>query len=185
MKRSTLLFIVMAIAQLGVLAWIILGQERILKQGEVFLFKTAPVDPRDPFRGEYVRLDFAAEEGPWTMPDTMAYGRSDYYAVLATDSEGYATVTTLLTNAPEAGPYIKVKAMSWGGKQIDRIMLPFDRYYLQEGDGPRTEDLLQPTWNEGEVTPGLPAHAVVRVLDGEAVVEDLIVDGKPLREWLK
>lgn len=185
MKRSTLLFSLMVVVQLVLLAWIIVGQERILQRGEVFLFQTAPVDPRDPFRGEYVRLEFEAEEGPWTMPDTVDYGRSDYYATLSTDSAGYAQINRLLNNPPTSGPFIKVKAMSWDGAQIDRILLPFDRYYLQEGDGPKTEDLLQPDWNDGEVTPGLPAHAIVRILDGEAVVEDLIVDGKPLREWLK
>lgn len=185
MKRNTLLFALMVIAQLVVLGWIILGQERVLKHGEVFLFKTAPVDPRDPFRGEYVRLDFEAEEGPWSFPDPTALGRSDYYATLGTDSMGYAVLTNLLPQAPDIGAYIRVKTLSWGGDQVDRIMLPFDRYYLHEGDGPRTEELLRPTWNDGEVSPGLPAHAVVRVFQGEAVIQDLIVDGKPLHEWLK
>lgn len=184
MKRSTLLFVLMVALQLVLLAWMIIGHERILKQGEVFRFKTAPVDPRDPFRGEYVRLDFEAEEGPWNMPDTSALDRSTYYALLSTDSAGYALIDALHTSVPAAGNYIRVRAMSWDGERIDRVMLPFDRYYLQEGDGPKTEELLLPEWNDGERIPGLPAHAVVRVLDGEAVVEDLVVDGRPLREWL-
>jgi uncharacterized membrane-anchored protein len=186
MKRSTLLLVLMAVAQLGVLAWTILGQERILKQGEVFLFKTAPIDPRDPFRGEYVRLDLEAEEGPWPHPDTtLAFGAPRLYARLGTDAEGFARITALHLEPPTDGPYLKVKAMWWGGEDIPRIMLPFDRYYLQEGDGPKAEKLLRPQWNNSTWTEALPAHAVVRVLDGEAAVADLIVDGKPLREWLE
>ncbi|MBK6341440.1 MAG: GDYXXLXY domain-containing protein [Flavobacteriales bacterium] len=61
MNRKPLLFLGIALAQLAVPAWMIAGRERVLSQGEVFKFKTAPIDPRDPFRGEYVRLDFEAE----------------------------------------------------------------------------------------------------------------------------
>jgi hypothetical protein len=31
----------------------------------------------------------------------------------------------------------------------------------------------------------LPAHAVVRVLHGEAVIEDLVVGGKSIQVWLE
>lgn len=184
MKRSHLLFIGVAVAQLVLLAWTIFGQERILKHGEVFLFKTAPVDPRDPFRGEYVRLDFEAERGRWVFTDTTSPGVSHFYGRLAVGADGYARISHLRTTPPPDGPYLKVEAMSWSWPEINSVSLPFDRYYLQEGEGPRTEALLAPQWNDDVPADPLPAHAVVRVLNGRAVVEDLVVGGKPLHQWL-
>ncbi|HNA33840.1 MAG TPA: hypothetical protein PL106_12015, partial [Flavobacteriales bacterium] len=65
------------------------------------------------------------------------------------------------------------------------IELPFDRYYLEEGDGPKTEKLLAPDWTSGTPSAPLPSHAVVRILDGEAVITDLVVGDRSIHEWLK
>ena len=59
-----------------------------------------------------------------------------------------------------------------------------DRYYLEEGDGAKTEKMLAPEWNDGVVTQPLPAYAKVRVYNGEAVIEDLIVSDRSIHEWL-
>ncbi|MBK6341439.1 MAG: hypothetical protein IPF41_02320 [Flavobacteriales bacterium] len=64
------------------------------------------------------------------------------------------------------------------------MFLPFDRFYLEEGDGAKTEELLQPQWNDGQVSQPLPAYVLVRVLNGEAVIEDLIVDERSIHQWL-
>ncbi len=185
MKRSHLLFIATALAQLGVLAWAIIGQERILRQGEVFLFRTAPLDPRDPFRGEYVRLDFEAESGRWVVADSIITTPRRYYARLGTDSAGFARITHLRTTPPPAGPYLAVRPGYDDGTAIIQVELPFDRYYLKEGEGARTEALLMPQWADSVRSAPLPAHAVVRVHEGRAVVEDLVVGGRPLRAWLE
>jgi hypothetical protein len=75
--------------------------------------------------------------------------------------------------------------MTWGNDDVQRVSLPFDRFYLEEGDGATTEKMLQPQWNNDTLVQPLPAHAVVRVLHGEAVIEDLVVGGKSIQVWLE
>ncbi|MBK8225986.1 MAG: GDYXXLXY domain-containing protein [Flavobacteriales bacterium] len=192
MNRKPLLFLGIALAQLAVPAWMITGRERVLTQGEVFKFKTAPIDPRDPFRGEYVRLEFEAESGSWQAPDTTvtnpqgyaAFDEQEAYGVLSVDSSGFALISALSEHPPAGQTFIRVLYNSANEQRIDRVFLPFDRFYLEEGDGAKTEELLQPQWNDGEVTQPLPAYALVRVLNGEAVIEDLIVDERSIHQWL-
>lgn len=188
MSRNALLFVLAAIAQLAVPAWMIVGHERVRRDGEVFKFRTAPVDPRDPFRGEYVRLDFEVERGRWLLPPVET-GTGKYrhhaFALLGTDSTGFAAITQLVLERPSAGAFVRVEYMSWTNDTLFNISLPFDRYYLEEGDGPKTEKLLMPQWSDSLPVQSLPAYAVVRVLDGDAVVTDLVVGDRSIHEWLK
>lgn len=192
MNRKPLLFLGIALAQLAVPAWMIAGRERILQQGEIYKFRTAPIDPRDPFRGEYVRLEFEAERGSWQAPDTTvtnpqgyaAFNEQEAYGVLSVDSSGFAVIGALSGHPPAGQMYIRVLYNSANEQRIDRVFLPFDRFYLEEGDGAKTEELLQPQWNDGQVSQPLPAYVLVRVLNGEAVIEDLIVDERSIHEWL-
>ncbi|MBK6371274.1 MAG: GDYXXLXY domain-containing protein [Flavobacteriales bacterium] len=185
MSRKVLLFGFVALIQLAVPVWMIVGHERVRNEGVLFKFKTAPIDPRDPFRGEYVRLDFAAESGEWTIANGTQTGNTRAYALLGTDDEGFATVTSLLLEAPSDAPYLPIIFSTWGDAEITRIRLPFDRFYLEEGDGKKTEDLLTPEWNGDEMVPTLPSYAEVRILSGEAVITDLIVGDRSIHEWLK
>jgi uncharacterized membrane-anchored protein len=184
-RTKWLLFGLMAAVQLGALAWMIRDHEQVLEQGTVYKFRTAPIDPRDPFRGEYVVLNFEAEQGRWPLEaGTGNPGTVNAFGVLGVDTAGYAIITDLRTGTVPAEEHLPVTFMTWGSDTVDRIALPFDRYYMQEGDGAATEELLQPVWEVDTMIQPLPAHAVVRVLDGKAVVEDLIVDGRPVKSWL-
>ena len=60
------------------------------------------------------------------------------------------------------------------------IRIPFDRYYLSEHDAPRAET----TYREHSRRGSLDAYLVVRVRNGSAVLADLVVGGKPIREFL-
>ncbi|MFN3875324.1 MAG: GDYXXLXY domain-containing protein [Flavobacteriales bacterium] len=182
-----MLFIGIALAQLAVLAWMVVRHDRVLSEGEAFHFRTAPIDPRDPFRGEYVRLGFEAENGAWPLARIggAASGRPRAYALLAADSLGFARIAALQAERPSQGAYVAVEVVDRSADSVSRIRLPFDRFYLEEGDGAKTERLLTPSWDGTEHAAALPAHAVVRVLRGKAVVEDLMVGGRSIRDWLE
>ncbi len=192
MRRSAIIFIAVALAQLAVPAWMIVRHERVMRGGEVFKFRTAPVDPRDPFRGEYVVLNFDASSGEWKDPhdgtdgttDETFYADRTSFAMLARNDSDYAVITALSAEPPTNGPYIMVKHWGAVGSAVNRVELPFDRYYLEEGDGAKTESMLMPQWNDGVVSQPLPAFALVRVYEGEAVIEDLIVGDRSIHAWL-
>jgi len=50
-NKQILIFALVALAQLYVPAKMVWNQESILEEGTEYKFKTAPVDPNDPFRG--------------------------------------------------------------------------------------------------------------------------------------
>ncbi len=182
-----LAFALMVLFQLAVPGWMFVQQERVLTEGEVLLFRTAPIDPRDPFRGEYVALNFEAESGQWATPTDQANDntRRSAFAVLATDTGGFARIARLTNERPIDSAYVRVEFMVFGTEGVQRVSLPFDRFYLEEGDGATTEKLLQPQWNNDTLVQPLPAHAVVRVLHGDAVIEDLVVGGRSIHSWLE
>lgn len=186
MRNKALLFVAVALAQLVFPAWMIWSHERVLREGEVFRFRTAPIDPRDPFRGEYVQLEFEAESGAWASarPDDIQNGEQRAFGLLMTDSAGFARIAALVAGIPEQGAYLRVNYYIWDNDTVTRIGLPFDRFYLEEGDGAKTEQMLMPQWDEGEMSQPLPAYALVRVLHGRAVIEDLIVGDRSIHDWL-
>lgn len=194
MRRNAFIFILIALAQLAVPSWMIVEHERVLREGQVFKFRTAPIDPRDPFRGEYVALNFEAANGSWhdprAAPDSTAeqgpYLERRSYAILGvSDTSGYAFILGLGKEPPASGPYVSVSHWSSSNDPVSRVELPFDRYYLEEGDGAKTESMLMPQWNDGIVSQPLPAYAVVRVYKGQAVIEDLIVGERSIHDWLE
>lgn len=179
-------FVVVALGMLAVPLRMVWDHEQVLRSGETFLFKTAPIDPRDPFRGEHVSLAFEAERGSWFcegLPETG--GSTEVYAQLDHDPEGFAEIAGLSMDKPASGPYVRVKvASSRGAGEVSWVELPFDRYYLQEGQGPRTEELIRMGIQGFPGSEPMEAWAVVRVRNGRAVVADLVVGGKPIGEWM-
>jgi uncharacterized membrane-anchored protein len=89
MRISKLLFAVVAVVQLAVPASLIVRHELTLQQGQMFKFKTAPVDPYDAFRGRYVALRFEQNVAPVVAGEKLACGQKGY-ATLETDKDGFA-----------------------------------------------------------------------------------------------
>ena len=58
--------ILAAILQLIVLAYMAGEREYILRNGKVIHLRTAPIDPRDMFRGDYVRLNYEISRIPFS-----------------------------------------------------------------------------------------------------------------------
>jgi len=58
--------------------------------------------------------------------------------------------------------------------------LPFDRFYMEEKSAIEADRLLDRGRSRDH-----KSVAVARVLDGEAVLVDVLVDGQPIREFVK
>lgn len=177
-RRIWILVAAVAVVQLAVPGWMILRRERTLEQGEVFRFATAPVDPYDAFRGRYVALQFtAATVTNAAAPEGLRRGDT-VYAVLRESVDGFADVESLHRERP-ALPHLSVRVRSVSVEGPVRIDLPFDRFYLEEPLAPAAEAVYRERGREGGAT---SAWAVVRVRNGFGVLDDLIVDGVPIRE---
>lgn len=173
-------FIVLAIAQLAVAGRAIFLSELTLRTGDVYRFRIAPVDPVDAFRGRYVNLRFAEDRAP-VAEETPNLSQEMVYVPLVLDDEGFATFGTVKLETPEDGAYLRLRSgvefLDDEGEKRLSLALPFRRYYMTERLAKEVDRSL---WRRGL----RPAWVAVRVRDGIGVIEDLYVDGLPVREWL-
>lgn len=185
-------FILICATQLGVPASMIHQQQKILSVGKVYRFKTAPVDPADPFRGRYVAVRFEAECLDSTVEPQRLADRTWWYAQLQINDDGYTKLHSLSRDAPPK-EHLRIKLAEWGCENGQRrVLLPFDRYYMDEALAPAAESAYL-ALNRGTAPdsanpghdPRRPAHVTVRVLDGKAALEELYLDGKPVSEYLR
>jgi len=151
-----------------------------LEQGAIYRFQTAPVDPEDPFRGRYVALDFLAAEIAVPAGWSYAAGRRLWAPIVESD-QGYARLGVPQEAPPATGDYLQVRVQWFDGVSSVRVALPFDRYYLEEHRAPQVEqqyrerNLSAPADADD---PRRPAFATVRVRNGYALIEDLVIDGQ-------
>ncbi|HMP72254.1 MAG TPA: GDYXXLXY domain-containing protein [Kiritimatiellia bacterium] len=173
-------FLAVCVIQLAVPASMIVKREAALRRGEVYLFKTAPVDPYDAFRGRYVRLNVEQGRVEGTWNDERLRRGAVVFALLDRDEEGFAKLTDLVFKRPVDREVLKVRVGTVGVNHVN-LRLPFDRYYMDEFSAPEAErHFFRGNRGEGVVT----SHVRVRVRRGFAVIEDVIVDDLPIREWL-
>ncbi len=164
--------------------YLIQRQERILEQGEAFRFELQPVDPVDAFRGRYLALRY---ELPEFRPPPGLREDQTVYLSIRQDDRGYAHFDRVLTGPPTEGPYLRTRVAYISGDQL-YVALPdnMDRFYLNEQTAPLAEVALQELLSlPPEVDTAVPAYAVVRILDGQARIEQLFFDGLPLLEYLE
>ncbi len=173
-------FVIAVLAQLWVPAWMILQRERTLREGEVYKFKTQPVDPADAFRGRYVWLRLqpdtvqVPDSGPWEY-------RQKAFAVLATGTDGYAMVKRLERTKPVGEPALKVRVGWSDGKNVHINWEGLDRYYMTEDKAPAAET----AYREHNRTTNQNCYITVRVLGSSGILENLYIDNQPIQAWLR
>ncbi|WP_370309609.1 GDYXXLXY domain-containing protein [Sinimarinibacterium flocculans] len=174
-----------------ILQWAVPGHlirrgQQTLEQGTAYRFRTAPVDPVDPFRGRYVALDFEAARVPLPRGQGGYRRGQRVYAPIRVDDGGDAVLGAPLRQPPESGDWLEATVL-WVNADELRLRLPFDRYYLDEHHAPEVERRYRDTNRmpaDGE-DPRRPAWAQVRVRNGYALIEMLYVDGRPVSELMR
>lgn len=173
------IFAVVALAQLAVPGWMIAQREIVLDRGTAYKFRTAPIDPYDPFRGRYVWLNFEETSVRYTGEGILTHGRP-FYVTIETGADGYARLVAADLHPPASGDYLQVES-HWIEGTMLHVTLPFDRYYMNEKAAPAAEIAVR----ENSRLQNRNAYVTVRVLNGQAVLEGLFVDGVSIEEFLK
>lgn len=172
------LFVLLCAAQLAFAVSIIVGAERVLGQGELWRFRTEPVDPADIVRGRYVALRFEATNGPVLPGDAPQEGTTGY-ALLDADTEGFAHVAAVSATPPGEGSYLRVEIERVDAETAS-FAFPVDRFYMPEELAPEAERAHGKAQRAGEGT-----WAEIRVHDGAAMIEQLFVRGVPVAELVR
>lgn len=173
-----LLFGLMVVAQIAASAQTIFKYEQVIASDNVYKFRTAPIDPSDPFRGKYVTLRF--DINSYKTNDESLHYNNNVYAYFSKDENGYAVLETL---SKELLPnsqfdYVKVKTRShYLGKVY--FELPFNAYYMEESKAYDAERLYRD--NNSDIDKQ-DVYAIVHIQEGTHVLTDVIIDGKSLKD---
>lgn len=173
-----------ALVQTAILGYMIEGRASILRSGTDVLLKTAPVDPRDLLRGDYVILSYdisaisttsvtgiRPQEGEVARLHVRLTPGADGFWIVSQASfeplEAQAGSVVLLTQP--------ITIYGWEWENAGNLMVSYgiERFYVPEGEGKPIEDGR----NEGRVS------VAARVSeDGQAQIRALMLDGEPLYE---
>lgn len=128
MKRSTYFFAALAL-QVVVISWVALPRLYVLHTGRTALLRTIPVDPRDPFRGDYVVLNYEVSNAP----AGLAKAGDTVFAVLE-EKDGFASAKRFTTERPTGGElYLQGRVEErWGGL---RVKYGIEAFFVPEGKG--------------------------------------------------
>ncbi len=183
MKKSYYLplFLLLAAIQLFVPVKMVIEQESILEKGKPYKFKTAPVDPSDPFRGKYITLRFEAEQ--YRTSDTTEWKNQQIaYVYLSKDIDGFARVEEVRREPPsEERDYFEAKIQHFSiydqMAQID-LSFPFDRFYMKETKAADAEEAYRKALREERDN----IYALVYVKNGKTVLEDVRIGEQSIKE---
>lgn len=173
-----------AIVQTAILGYMIEGRASILRSGTDVLLQTAPVDPRDLLRGDYVILTYdistiSTTSITGTRPETGEV--ASLHVRLKPGADGYWTVSAASFDplAEEDGSVVllsqPVTIYDWEWENAGNLTVSYgiERFYVPEGEGRPIEDGR----NQGRVS------VAVRVSeDGQAQIRALMLDNEPLYE---
>ncbi len=142
--------------------------------GETVRLQTVPVDPSHLFYGDYVDLDFEAENipihvvekslqkkledntyGSFPQNDLSVYIHLDYNQETDTHK-----VTNLTMDKPNSGTYIKGVLNPYIQEDTARVSIPIEQYYLEDNTGLELEDKAR----KGEIIATIKVHKGYAIL---------------------
>lgn len=174
-----MLFVALAITQLFVPVQMIFEQEEVLNTGKAYKFRTAPVDPSDPYRGKYITLEYdinsiISKDSIWERKQTI-------YVYIKEDSLGFAELVKV-SKVPLAieNDYVIAK-VNWYDNYAKEVnfQLPFNRFYMEESKAKPAELAFRNAQRDS-----LPnnVYALVFIKEGDAVLKDVFINDIPIAE---
>jgi uncharacterized membrane-anchored protein len=202
MRRIILIcvgFALLACLDLGIPLWVLAGRAAILRNGTEVKLELATRDPRDLFRGEYSVLAYAignlrdvpatdeerarcaSSSGP---DDCNAQSGQPLFVMLVPGDNGTSRAAHVALREPAPGTLFIRGKLRFGGFQIrpDPAKCPSGRcfnggidYGIETWFGPQGVPAQVDRAARNQLT------AVVRIdAHGNAVLADLLIDGKPV-----
>lgn len=177
MKNKQLLFTffgLMVVTQLAIPISLIFQNNKVLKNGTEFCFRLQPIDPIDPFRGEFIILNFTDN----TFNKNLSEGeeRDLKYVLIENNEDGFAHITGFSSEKPSnTNNYLELP-IDYSTETEYIFNFPFDRFYMAENKAQKAEDLYFETLNDSSSI----NYAVVKINNGKSSLLDVQVNGVSL-----
>lgn len=175
----------MVLLQLALPGQMIFQWEQVLEKGTPYKFRVEPVDPRDPFRGNYLTLRYEADSISVEAPSAWNRGQRVHLS-FDTTSEGFVTLMDVSKEPFEEGTpsfQAEIEFVHHNTEQKDgwlELDLPFDRYFIDREGAKEAEDLYFEAVRDSSST----VWGRVKIHDGRAAIEDVMVDGRSVEDLL-
>jgi uncharacterized membrane-anchored protein len=177
-RKILRLLAILALAQTAVLAYMVIDRVTLLRSGREITLPIVPVDPRDLFRGEYVRLGYDVSNVPARLLEGPQPGKNAaIHVVLEKKPDGAWQAVKIARDMPkETSPErIVLKAHTyWNWPTLGsatatvQVRYGIESYFVPEGQGGKLEDLAR----EKKM-----ATLVAVDSRGNAAIKGLIIDG--------
>jgi len=176
---STGIVMIMILAQWFVPASMVYTQESAIAHGNVYKFKTEPVDPTDPFRGKYITLNF--EINAYATNDSLWDTKDRGYAYFTKDADGFAILDQLTSEKiPSTLDYVVVDIRYRDQNKVF-FSLPFDVYYMEETKAYDAE-ISHRNAQESNVN---TTFAIVHIKDDVAVLTDVKINNISIKDYVE
>ncbi len=187
------------VVQVLAIGWLILRYERVVHCGTEVRFKCQAYDPYDPLRGRYLNMsvsDTTETISPVLLENAKPRNVPQAYVRVEPTTNGLWRIAEASHEMTAEGVWMKPKTarlvhrLSWNAKGKDESWEAFskrreaagynlgvsfpDQLFVNEKLAPKAEDLLR--------TQSADAVAVYRVLNGEVILTDIEIAGKPIRK---
>jgi uncharacterized membrane-anchored protein len=181
-KRAWIAAIILALLQTAIIGYTIESHASILQSGTEVVLKTAPIDPRDLLRGDYVILNYEISSVPAStivggLPKEA--GEQVLSVRLHKDPDGFWRIAESSFGSLEAKPdtvVLKSQPFQYypgDSEQTFRVEYGIERYYVPEGEGAK----LETARSDGQLSIAARISG-----DGQAQIRTLLLDGQPVYE---
>ena len=178
-RKLLLSLAIVALAQTTVLAAMVIDRVRLLSSGREITLPIVPVDPRDLFRGEYVRLGYDVGRVPTRLLEGPAPGpNTGFYVTIEKNADGAWQPVKVTRDLPrETSPdRVALKgrtAFDWvlwtSPNATHQVRYGIESYFVPEGEGKR----LETTAREKRMAALIAVDA-----KGNAAIKGLVIDGQ-------
>lgn len=174
---TTLGLVIAAFLQIAVLGWMVIDRTRLLKTGQEIVLPIRPVDPRDLFRGQYVRLGYDVSSVPLKLLEGPRPARNaPFFVALEQDDDGTWRPIRISVAKPQLTrpKQVVLKARAFhtfpaGDTGSITVRYGIESYFVPEGEGPRLEEMARDR-----------KLAILIAVDGAgtAAIKGILIDGK-------
>ena len=178
-KLLVMFFAVMVLAQLYVPVSMVVSSEKVLSEGVEYKFKIDTHEIAGSIHNDLIRLPF--ENNSIAVKDKDNWKKFEpAFVSISTDNEGFAIISAISKSRPPGDAVFFKARVNHVEERPDKVVvtLPFEVYYPETGfseeESERYRKILSDTTRN--------VYALVKVLNGKALLQDIFVDDIPLKE---